>query len=360
MTKDPDTGNWRIRKRTRDFYIDQSTGISDLVEARRWARILLDNRLDNQIRLRTGGHTLEEIAATYLAFPKNVRDYVAKENVACLRRVVREGMGKELADVQARDVGPTLWERYAAARQGGTLDYSTPRRENISIASCLRSAASIFCSKLDRRYRDTGIVLDFPALRCLPSLPVPQIRKSPVPASTRFKLLAAWCDLKATNPALYTTIGLALHAGLRSSEIRAAGRHWVEKTGVSVRVVVRDRLEEGFRTKGKSDGAAWVSGLVLDEEFAQHLLDLPDGKLITGVGEGDWFFGHVVNRWVRQFIPLSLDTKGLHRLRGMYADTVKEKFEEQILARATAIDAARLALGHSSAAITLEHYLTPQ
>jgi hypothetical protein len=38
---------------------------------------------------------------------------------------------------------------------------------------------------------------------------------------------------------------------------------------------------------------------------------------------------------------------------------VKSRFEAQILARTASIDAARLALGHTSAAITLRNYLTP-
>lgn len=359
LYKEATTGYWRIRKRTRDVSINKSTRISDLAEARKWARVFIERALDNSYRLATGGHTLEEVAAAYLSFPKATRDYVAEANVARLRTVVRDAIGKELCEVRVKDLGPRLWEQYAAVRHGGKLDLSTPRRENIGIMSALRSAASVFARTLDRRYRDAGIFLDFANMRELPFLPILQAVKQAISPDTVQRLLTAWRELKQENPLLYTTIGLALHAGLRSSEIAAARRNWVETDGSAVRVVLRDRPEEGFRTKGKVDSSAWDSGLVLDIEFAAHLLAMPDGLLVPIQGSKAWFFKTLANQWVRQFIPREVDGKGLHRLRGLYGDAVKARFEAQILARTASIDAARLALGHTSPAITLRHYLTP-
>jgi integrase len=359
LYKEPSTGYWRVRKRTRDVSINKSTRISDLAEARKWARVFIERELNNSYRLATGGHTLEEVAAAYLSFPKAAREYVAEANVARLRTVVREALGKELCEVRVKDIGPRLWEQYAASRHGGRLDLSTPRRENIGIMSALRSAASVFARKLDRRYKDAGIFLDFANMRELPFLPVLHVHRQPVSADAIQSLTMAWKSLRQDNPLLYTTIGLALHAGLRASEIAAARRNWVETDGSAVRVILRDRPEEGFRTKGKVDSSAWVSGLVLDIEFAAHLLSLPDGLLVPVEGSKAWFFKTIVNQWVRQFIPRELDGKGLHRLRGLYGDAVKSRFEAQILARTASIDAARLALGHTSAAITLRNYLTP-
>lgn len=359
LYKESSTGYWRIRKRTADVSINKSTRISDLAEARKWARVFIERELNNSYRLATGGHTLEEVVTAYLSFPKATRDYVAEANVARLRTVVREATSKELWEVRVKDIGPRLWEQYAASRHGGKLDLSTPRRENIGIMSALRSAASVFARKLDRRYKDAGIFLDFANMRDLPFLPILHAQRQPVSAEGLQTLTAAWRDLKQTNPLLYTTIGLALHAGLRASEIAAARRNWVETDGSAVRVVLRDRPEEGFRTKGKVDSSAWVSGLVLDIEFAAHLLSLPDGLLVPVQGSKAWFFKTVVNQWVRQFISREMDGKGLHRLRGLYADAIKTRFESQILARTASIDAARLALGHTSPAITLRHYLTP-
>ena len=358
LLKDPKSGNWRIRKRTKDITVDQSLKTSDLAEARKWGRAVAEEHLGNAYRLVTGGHTLEEVAKAYLGFPKAVRPYVAQANVERLRVIVRKTYGKELSEVTARSITYRIWEDYAALRHGGKMDLSTPRRENIGIMAAIRSAASLFAKKLDCRYEEAGIRLDWANLRRIPCLPVLKARRQALPEGTLNALLVAWRGLKNTDIQLYTTIGLALHAGLRSSEIQAATRNWIETDGENVRVVVRDRPEENFFAKGGTKEDAWLAGLVLDADFAQHLLGL-QGKLVDiGNASSDWFFGHKANAWVRKFIPKELDGKGLHRLRGLYADAIKLKFESQLLANRAGIDAARLALNHGTAAVTLQHYLT--
>lgn len=359
LIKDKKSGRWRIRKRTGEVTVDKTTGCTDLAEAKKWARVYADKALNNAYRLVTGGHTLEEVVEAYLSFPKVVRDYVAEANVARLRTVVREALGKELEEVPARSITYRLWEDYAATRHGGKLDLSTPRRENIGITAALRSACSIFAKKLDHRYEEAGIRLDFANLRRVPSLPVLAATREPLPDGLLAELTEAWKQLRFENPAMYVAIGLALHAGLRASEIRAAQRHWIAQQDMNVRIVLRDRPDEGFRTKGGTKADSWLSGLVLDFEFAAYLLGLPPGPLVVPhVASHDWFYDGICNKWVRQFIPRSMDGKGMHRLRSIYADNVKSRFEAQILARQAGIDAARIALNHGSAAVTLQHYLT--
>lgn len=360
LLKDPKSGRWRLRKRTKEITVDKSLGTSDLSEARKWGRAMAEELLGNAFRLVTGGHTLEEVAQAYLSFPKSVRPYVAEANVERLRVIVDRTYGKQLSEVTARSVTYRIWEDYAAFRHGGKLDLSTPRRENIGITSAIRSAASLFARPLDCRYESAGIRLDFANLRRVPSLPILKARKQPLPEGTLDALLAAWRELKETDVLMFTTIGLAIHAGLRSSEIQAATRSWIVTEGSNVRVIVKDRPEEGFFAKGGTKEDAWLAGIVLDDEFAEHLLGLQGRLVDIGDQSADWFFGHKVNAWVRQFIPKELDGKGLHRLRGLYADAIKLRFESQILASRAGIDAARLALNHNTAAVTLQHYLTPQ
>jgi integrase len=358
LHRDPKSGNWRVRKRTKEINLDKTTGTSDLAEARKWARTIAEEHLGNAFRLAQGAHTLEEVAQAYLSFPKAVRPYVAEANVQQLRSIVRKVYDKELNDLTARSVTYRIWEDYAAFRHGGKMDLSTPRRENVGITSAIRAAASLFAKALDCRYEAAGIRLDFANLRRIPSLPVLKVRKCPVSEDTLAAMKAAWKNLKEADILLYRTIGLALFAGLRSSEIQAARRSWVVTDGTNVRVIVKDRPEEGFFSKGGTKEDAWLAGIVLDDEFAEHLLDL-DGKLVDiGDASADWFFGHKANAWVRQFIPKELDGKGLHRLRGLYADAVKARFESQLLASRAGVDAARIALGHGSSAVTLQHYLT--
>ena len=360
LVKDQRSGRWRLRKRTGEVHIDKSTGCTDLAEARKWARVMAEKALGNAYRLASGGHTLEEVVETYLAMPKAVRDYVAEANVARLRTIVREVTGRELSEVLAKSITYRLWEDYAALRQGnGRLDLSTPRRENIGILASIRSACSIFAKKLDYRYEEEGIRLDFANLRRVPPLPVLNVTRIALPDDILPRLTEAWKQLRFENPPLYTAIGLALHAGLRASEIRAAQRHWIAQQDMNVRVVLKDRPDEGFRTKGGTKADSWLGGIVLDFEFAAHLLSLPPGPLVVPPGSShDWFYDHTCNEWVRQFIPRELDRKGMHRLRAIYADNVKNRFESQLLARQAGIDAARIALGHGSAAVTLQHYLT--
>jgi integrase len=364
MFKEPATGRWRVRKRTEDVYIDKSTGCTELTEARRWAKVYVEKELGNAYRLATGGHTLEEVVQAYLSFPKPVRQYVAEANVARLRNIVHIAMGKELHEVRARAITYRLWEDFIAFKHGGKMDLSTPRRENISIVGAVRSACSIFPKKLDHRYAEAGINLDFANLRRVPSLPTLSVARHALPEGCLGSLINAWNSLKtsesASERAIYTTVGLALYAGLRSSEIAAAQKHWLTSSGTEIKIVLKDRPEEGFRTKTGSQALenSWLSGLVIDLGFAYHLMSLPEGKLVQfPQSSEDWFFNTVVNRWIRQFITKEMDGKGLHRLRAEYANAVKVKYGNRILANQVGIDAARLALGHETSGTTLRHYL---
>jgi integrase len=359
LTKDERTGYWRVRRRVKhDVNIDRSTHIRDLAEARKWCKDHLGNRLGETRRLLSGDHTLEEVVVAYLSFPKNVREYVAEANVARLRTIVREVYHKELSEVQARHINYTLWERYALIRQGGDrLDFSTPKRINITIMSAIRCAGSVFTRSLQHRYQELGMRLDFDSLHRYPVLPEAKIHRKAIPQEAQTKLMVAWRALKQTDSKLYTAIGLALWAGLRAGEIAAAKRHWLEQEGVQLRVVLRDREEENFRTKGKVN-ATWMSGLVIDMEFAAHLLSLPEGHLVPLQGRNkDYYFDSYCNTWVRQFITKEMSQKGMHALRALYAQAVKERFGMQIMAHAASLEAARSALGHQSLATTINHYL---
>ena len=360
LTKDPRTCYWRVRRRVKnDMNIDKSTHIRDLKEARLWCKEHLGNRLGETRRLLAGDHTLEEVAQAYLSFPKNVREYVAEANVARLRGIIREVYNKELSEVTAKHINYTTWERYALLRQGGDrLDFSTPRRINIGILAAIRSAGSVFTRSLEHRYIELGMRLDFDSLRRYPTLPEAAIHRSPIPADVQARMMVAWRELKQTDSKLYTAIGLALWAGLRASEIAAAKRHWLEQEGMELRVVLRDREEENFRTKGKVN-ATWRSGLVIDMEFASFLIGLPEGHLVPLHGRNkDYYFDCYCNNWVRQFITREMAQKGMHTLRALYAQMVKERFGLQIMAHAASIEAARSALGHQSISTTLKHYLT--
>jgi integrase len=352
LRKCPKSGNWFIDKRTTELKIVKTTGISDRAEAIKWAKVFIKKALANAYRLASGGHDLEEVAQAYLRLPIPVLPETKHHNVMRLRAVIGEVFGCELEDVKAKLPTFRLWTDYVAAKHGGTADLTTPRRENISIQSTLRAAASVFAKKLDHLYEEQGICLDFANLRRVPSLPVPTIERSAIDVS---KLEKALPD--APLP-IRIAVGLALHAGLRSKEIKFCASHWIVQEGEHWRVVLKPRPDEGFIPKGKPDGTAWLSGLILDPEFGAFLASLPDGKLVKpeGISEG-WFYDHVLPDWVRQFVPREVDTKAIHALRRVYAQRVQARFASKLLASEVGLDAARVALGHKSSSVTLNHYL---
>lgn len=352
LHKCPKSGNWAINKRTAELHLVKSTGISDLPEAKKWAKVHIEKALSNAYRLACGGHTLEEVVQTYLRLPVAVQPETKHHNVMRLRAVVGEVFGAELEEVKAQLITFRLWTDYIAAKQGGTADLTTQRRANISIQSTLRAAASVFSKKLDHLYESEGIQLDFANLRRVPSLPVPALERAELDVSELEKALP-----DAPLP-IRVAVGLALHAGLRSKEVQFCARHWLVQEGEHWRIVLKPRPSEGFTPKGKPDGNAWLSGLILDADFGAFLATLPEGKLVRPEGVSDgWFYDHVLPDWIRQFIPRELDNKAMHALRRVYAQRVQAKFASKLLASQVGLDAARVALGHKSSAVTLNHYL---
>ena len=352
LHKCPKSGNWAINKRTAELHLVKSTGISDLPEAKKWAKVHIEKALSNAYRLACGGHTLEEVVQTYLRLPVAVQPETKHHNVMRLRAVVGEVFGAELEEVKAQLITFRLWTDYIAAKQGGTADLTTQRRANISIQSTLRAAASVFSKKLDHLYESEGIQLDFANLRRVPSLPVPALERAELDVSELEKALP-----DAPLP-IRVAVGLALHAGLRSKEVQFCARHWLVQEGEHWRIVLKPRPLENFTPKGRPDGGSWLNGLILDSDFGAFLSTLPEGRLVAPVGMSDeWFYGHVVCDWVRQFIPREVDAKALHALRRVYAQRVRAKFASKLLASEVGLDAARVALGHKSVSVTLNHYL---
>jgi integrase len=357
LTCDERTGYWRVRRRCSDFRIDRSIRVRELSEAKKVAKQLIELELERVKSLRECGHNLDELCNAYLEMPKPVREYIAERNVAALKRVVKAVLGRRLTKVFARTLTYKLWEDYAAIRHGGKLDLSTPRRENVSIMSEIRMAASIFSPKLEHRYAEQGIVMDWDNVRRLPCLPVLKVRKSAVAKESLEEMKAAWEALRTTDEPMYITIGLAWWCGLRASELMAAQRHWLVENNGHYRIELRDRPEENFRTKTNLSVENRFNGMCLHDKFGFFLLSLPDGKLVQRTcGAEHWLWK--ANAWVRQFIPKTLDTKGLHKLRGLFCDAVMHRFEQEILARRVGTEAAAMAVGHSSTRTTEQHYLT--
>lgn len=338
------TGTWRLRSRSRHHPVDFGTGTTDLSAAKRIAKDHLEGRAAGIAK--RGEETLEAVVKVYEVMPKRCGERAVTDNVQRLRSIVRLAWGRELSQVRLSELSPKLWRDFMAAKLGGKLDLATRRPGNSAINAAVRSAASIFIPRLRPAYAEEGISIpeDAAVIQWLPVMHLP-------PAlSDDDGLICWWESLPEALPEWFA-VGLARFAGLRSAEIAACRPEWLEGDSI----VLRDRPEEGFLTKtGKPYRA-----LILRPELADAIRASEPGELIVQPSFHDrreWF-ERVLPRLVRPFSPDA--KKPLHRLRGLYADHVARVTREAVAARLAGIREASAALGHTTTATTINHYLTP-
>lgn len=348
-----ENGGWRMRSRSKKSAVDFRTGASNLTEAKRRGREWLTKRADDPIVSRKGGGSLEALSAVYLATPKRTQTYVAKDNISRLRSICHVALGRDLAHVTCREVGPELWAAYqraALAAHGLPYDLATRHRQNIAINSAVRAARCLFLDSLRPHYRAADLDVR-PDAGHAPTLPQPYVPPTIVDDAA---LLKQWSALP--RHALWLTVGIARFAGLRREEIACLRVGWIEERNGVAGISLRDRPEEKFWTKtGKPYFAQ-----VIDAEVSAWLLEAkstmePDAFVVSSPGGTAWFENEP-QRWIRaQGINSS---KPLHRLRGLYADAVAQLTADAVAARLAGIRAAQQALGHTNPATTERHYLS--
>lgn len=354
LLQDPHSKLWRVRKRTHDVTVDISLGVVQLKDAEAAARRRLGKEHQERVRLRGGGATLREVCDAYKAMPKRCSEDVARDNVNRLGRVVEVAWGKKLEDVRASQLTARLWEDYATKRQGGKLDLSTRRHENRGINAAMLMAVSLFHKGLEDGYKRAGIILNFEDIRRVKWLPVIPSKLPTLTEMARAALMDALPALKLSDRPMWRAVMIARFAGLRSIEISAARKSWLVKNAAGALCFeVRDRPEQGWWHKTGEDYRAPV----LSPELEEDLLALPDDDkpLIPITGSRDYFFVRKCNIWLRQFIPRP--NKGMHRLRALYAEALKDATANAVLAQQAGIEAAQKALGHTTSKMTTGHYL---
>jgi len=338
------SGTWRLRSRSRHLSIDLGLGTSDLAAAKRIAKDHLDGRTEERPK---GAETLEDLVKVYLSMPKRCGERAATDNVQRLRSVVRLAWERELGKVRLSEMSPKLWRDFMAAKLGGVLDLATRRPGNAAINAAVRSSASIFIPRLRPAYAEHGFNIPEEAI-VIQWLPVMHL---PPSTADDAALIEWWASLPQGSPEWFA-VGLARFAGLRSAEIAAARSGWVSIDTIEL----RDRPEEGFLTKtGKPYRA-----LILRPELTEAIRASPESSPIVQpptAKRSEWF-ERDLPRLVRPFCPTA--KKPLHRLRGLYADEVARLTQNAVAARLAGIREASAALGHTTTAVTLNHYLTPQ
>lgn len=353
LHQDPRSRVWRVRKRTKDVTVDISLGSINLDDAQEEAKKRLGADHKQKTRLRNGGATLREVCDAYKAMPKRCSDDVAAANIQRLEKVVSVAWGKSLESVRGSELNERLWEAYAAVRQGGKLDLSTRQNENRGINAAMRMAVSVFHEGLETGYRRAGITLDFEAIRNVCWLPIIPSRLPKVASGALDDMMRALPELKVMDLPMWRAIMIARFAGLRSREISAARKSWLAQNSAGAWCFeVRDRPEESWWHKTGEDYTAPI----LSHELAEDLLTRPDDEPLVPVdGSRDHFFRKTCNRWLRQFIPPP--NKGMHRLRALYAEALRDATANAVLAQQAGTEAARQALGHTSVKTTEKHYL---
>jgi hypothetical protein len=342
-------GVWRVRSRAKSHPASFSTGSPDFSAAKIIAADMLGKEATEKKRTK---ETLEDLATVYLDLPKRCSDKVAELNVGRLRAVVRKAWGKELAAVKIHQAGPKLWRDYMAKRQAlesGKLDLATRRPENAAINAAVRMACSLFIERLRPAYAERGIhvAADATVVQWLPEM------HAPPAAADGAGLLEAWAKLKESNRPLWLAIGLARFAGLRRSEIEHCQGCWIIEEDGTVFVELRDRPGLYLTKTGRIYRAA-----VIHAGLAEALRTVAPGDFVVEPGAIDrhkWFESAPAE-WSRSFTGDA--RKPLHRLRGLYADDIRKISEDAMTARLAAIRAASKALGHTSTATTVDHYLS--
>lgn len=342
-------GVWRVRSRSASHPADFATGSADFNAARKIAAEMLSDALPKPPK--PHGGTLESLASTYLLIPKKCAANVAEDNVSRLRGVCRVVFGRELDAISIGELSAKTWREFFRIKQGGTLDLATRRSGNAALNAAVRAAASLFIDRLRPAYAEHGITFaqDIATVDWLPVLVAP-----PKEADDN-ALCTSWQSCIQNGQNLYTwlAVGLARFAGLRRSEIEHARRSWVVEDRGQVFIELRDREDEGFRTK---TGRVYRA-LVINDELAQALLALPDGYLVNPpVDDRHRWFERDLPNWCRPFTGAA--QKPLHRLRGLYADNLARLTEDAVIARLAAVKTAQENLGHTSSATTLNHYLS--
>lgn len=343
------SGIWRMRSRSKSLSIDCSLDTTDLTTAKTNARDELSKR--GPVHRVTG--TLADVIRVYKSIPKKCSRKAESTNVNSITRIAREAWGKAPEQVKVADI-PAMFPAFTAVRQGlRQPDYHTRRRINITINSTMRQAQGLFVKRLHHEYRRAGVTLP-PDVGAITWLPETQLIPEDADDTA---LQKAWADLRHENISMWVAVGLARFAGLRKNEIEQCLGSWIVKRGGAAAVLLMDRDDEAGRPTFRSKTGRIYYAVVINPELAAYLESLPKTARVIGDQNKEWMTRHVQS-WIRPFTGAA--KKPLHRLRGLYADQIKQEQEEAFLARQAGVRAASAALGHTNTKTTEEHYLSPE
>tara|TARA_Y100000114_G_scaffold130512_1_gene128348 strand:- start:12071 stop:13222 length:1152 start_codon:yes stop_codon:yes gene_type:complete len=228
--------------------------------------------------------------------------------ITVLKKVVKEGSGKEPERFYISDFSPALLTEFKRKRLSGVEEPSRKLSIKRTINSYMNQVRGVFSKKALKLYKDFDISSVMETLDDYdPFSKVDKKYRLPEP-----HLIVATHDLLHSledRPNQYIALALALHFGLRRKELIHAKRDWFEKVGERYRIGVF--TTDTFKVKAGEDGFAFGSSVI-----AEKILNLSYG-----------FNNLIVSNTVRGVLDPLLDDlrsigwdrlKPLHECRKLY------------------------------------------
>lgn len=338
---------WRMRSRSIHRRVDFFTGTTNKTIARRLCVAHLTQLKEGKPMPTT--RTLADVVACYQGMAKRAGMATERLNIRSLRQVVQTVTGKDLRHFYLHDLGPDLWAKYQAIKQGlPRVDLSIRRAAHTSINTTVRAAVSMFIPKLRPGYERAGLSIppDAGSVQWLQTL-----KRRPA-GFQEAEMLAAWASL-TNQRALWFAVALARFAGLRKEEIGGCRGGWLVKHDGVWCLEIRDREKEGWYTK---TGAHYFA-LITHPALIDALQTVAAGDLVIGdiPNRTNWL-DRGPQKWLRPFMGSRDEIyRPLHRLRAAYLASIQREalIEMQQAATRKAAEQA----GHTQTTTTVRHYL---
>ncbi len=266
---------------------------------------------------------------------------------ALYQEYVRRGWGK-------RGTAPAdAWEQLRALNPTPAIDWKTPSSANTTIRSVLARVKSIFGPDAREKYIHE-IAAELPDMRefreCNLSLPKPDNRDAMSQVQYR-ALMDALPALREMDARMWLLVRIAMVTGLRSVELLAIQRSWIEVDEKrTVLLVVKQRAD--FQLKDRESKV--VREIPLPADVLQTIRSLEGKGSIYALDTKsaiDALYRRV-NSWVRMGGFVAEDSDQV-----LYV--VGRKTRATAHARTLGIQSAADALGHATSATTQANYIEP-
>lgn len=288
----------------------RNLGTLDIAPAKIKARRIIEAAWrgdgSEELKLRAGYSSVEEILERYRPLPQLVSPDVATKNRAALRLLVKEG-----ANVDAKVATAGVFASGDIVRnfQKGRMeavrneDYDVQQRTAVTINSTVRQALSVFAKEHMELYAGLSLP-DLTKLRAVPAVPVDRDYSFvPFPAGVIERIEA---ELPNQSRNVQLACLLMLRLGMRNKEVEHAKWEWFSRwvTGAGEKVgQVSIERRPYFRVKNNSVRTIGFETELLGE--LEPFWGAPDEWVINAPTATDRYdvTHYGINEWLRPMMP---------------------------------------------------------